>query len=121
MKMATISTHVLDTARGEPVAGVRVVLSHMDGDRWDGTTGPDGRFRVEEPVPLGGYLLHFDISDHVLAGAHLEHHLSRGVGRLPSPLPAAPRSARSIAASPAVTASSPLSGHARSSAFRAPR
>jgi len=40
MKMATISTHVLDTARGEPVAGVRVVLSHMDGDRWDGTTGP---------------------------------------------------------------------------------
>ncbi len=71
MKMATISTHVLDTARGEPVAGVRVVLNHMDGDRWDGTTGPDGRFRVEEPVPLGGYLLHFDISDHVLAGAHL--------------------------------------------------
>jgi 5-hydroxyisourate hydrolase len=72
MKVATISTHVLDTARGEPVAGVRVMVTATADDAVrEGTTGPDGRFRFEEPVPLGGYLLHFDISDHVLSGAHL--------------------------------------------------
>jgi 5-hydroxyisourate hydrolase len=42
-----ISTHVLDTSRGEPARGVTVRLFHIDGDRREliatGETDPDGR------------------------------------------------------------------------------
>jgi 5-hydroxyisourate hydrolase len=34
-----ISTHVLDTARGRPAAGVQVTLEAMDGSRADGGSG----------------------------------------------------------------------------------
>jgi len=44
---ATLSTHVLDTARGVPGAGIEVVLYALDGDRRTevarATTNHDGR------------------------------------------------------------------------------
>jgi 5-hydroxyisourate hydrolase len=45
--MTTISTHVLDTARGRPAVGVRVALEARAGDGWQrvggGVTDRDGR------------------------------------------------------------------------------
>ena len=45
--MTTVSTHVLDTARGRPAQGVPVTLDVLDDGAWQqvGTavTGPDGR------------------------------------------------------------------------------
>jgi 5-hydroxyisourate hydrolase len=42
-----ITTHVLDTARGRPAAGMRVALEAQHGDRWTavggGVTDADGR------------------------------------------------------------------------------
>jgi 5-hydroxyisourate hydrolase-like protein (transthyretin family) len=45
--MSSITTHVLDTARGRPAAGMRVVLEARTGDGWTavggGVTDADGR------------------------------------------------------------------------------
>jgi hydroxyisourate hydrolase len=45
----SLSTHVLDTARGEPARGVPVRLERRDGDGWlavaQGRTDGDGRLR----------------------------------------------------------------------------
>lgn len=45
--VSAITTHVLDTARGRPAAGVAVRLESRDGDGWTtlatGTTDDDGR------------------------------------------------------------------------------
>ncbi len=50
----SLSTHVLDTARGEPAVGVPVSLQRLAGDRWvpvaDGTTDDDGRLRDWVPM-----------------------------------------------------------------------
>ena len=59
--MTTISTHILDTARGCPAAEVPVVLEIWDGDGWhilgESVTGADGRIgdlpAFEPPVPPG--------------------------------------------------------------------
>jgi 5-hydroxyisourate hydrolase len=64
----SLSTHVLDTERGEPAAGVPVALS-----RWDGgdlmilaayETNHDGRIPsfTDEPLPVGAYQLAFDVA-----------------------------------------------------------
>jgi 5-hydroxyisourate hydrolase len=67
--MSAITTHVLDTARGQPAAGVPVVLEqHAEGASWRlvgrGVTDTDGRLRtlLSEGVPLsaGAYRLLFD-------------------------------------------------------------
>lgn len=65
----TISTHVLDTERGVPAAGVRVALYRLD--VVDGKpiriavalTDGDGRVRdlLERPLQAGEYRLEFDI------------------------------------------------------------
>ena len=43
----SLSTHVLDTARGRPAAGLRVTVQVQDGDGWrdvgGGVTDTDGR------------------------------------------------------------------------------
>ena len=67
--MSAITTHVLDTSRGCPAAGVRVTLEQIDArEQWqavgDGITDRDGRLRTllaeeHEPVP-GVYRLTFD-------------------------------------------------------------
>ena len=66
----TISTHVLDTERGVPAAGVRVTLSRLG----VGEGGPirmtqaltdgDGRVRdlLERPMQAGDYRLEFDVA-----------------------------------------------------------
>jgi 5-hydroxyisourate hydrolase len=65
--MAGISTHVLDTARGRPAAGVPVLLSAAHGEGWepvaDGVTDADGRLAglATDPSP-GIYRLRFDVA-----------------------------------------------------------
>jgi 5-hydroxyisourate hydrolase len=53
----SLSTHVLDTARGEPAVGVPVRLQRLAGDRWvpvaDGATDHDGR--LCDWVPASGW------------------------------------------------------------------
>ena len=69
--MSTLSTHVLDTARGRPAAGVPVELAAADGDGWSvlatATTDDDGRARDLGDVPPGRYRLRFDTAAHAAA------------------------------------------------------
>ncbi len=68
--MSPITSHVLDTARGRPAAGVPVVLERRHGDAGDswrlvgrGETDADGRLRTLMPqgaAPPGVYRLIFD-------------------------------------------------------------
>jgi 5-hydroxyisourate hydrolase len=69
--MATLSTHVLDTARGRPASGLRVELSAQGGPVVAaGVTDADGRV-----APLGGaleagaYALRFDTGGYLGADA----------------------------------------------------
>jgi 5-hydroxyisourate hydrolase len=63
--VSPITTHVLDTARGRPAAGVEVTLEQISGDDWSrvagGHTDANGRLNelgtVAEP---GRYRLLFD-------------------------------------------------------------
>ena len=64
----TISTHVLDTARGDPAPGVSVSLFRLDGtQRADaqgtGETDADGRIAdlLTGPLVAGTYRLTFDV------------------------------------------------------------
>jgi 5-hydroxyisourate hydrolase len=65
-----ITTHVLDTARGRPAAGVPVTLEIADGDGWRpigaGATDADGRLRTLHPgAPAPGrYRLRFDTASY---------------------------------------------------------
>lgn len=60
----TLSTHVLDTARGVPGAGIDVVLLDADGELVaEATTGVDGRaVLLEGEVPSGTHRLAFDVA-----------------------------------------------------------
>ncbi|MBV8070749.1 MAG: hydroxyisourate hydrolase, partial [Acidobacteriaceae bacterium] len=49
--MSGISTHVLDTARGRPAAGIRVHLSHGGVVIGSRLTGEDGR--ISSLLPAG--------------------------------------------------------------------
>ena len=88
--MATLSTHVLDTAAGRPAAGVAVRLESRDGDVLDSAvTDDDGRVgSLGGALGLGGYVLRFD------TGAYVERLLPRGRhrvhGRRRPPPPRAP-------------------------------
>lgn len=60
--MATLSTHVLDTALGRPARGVRVTLTTLEGTPLgEGTTDADGRVARIGPalLPPGDYVLTF--------------------------------------------------------------
>ena len=59
--MATLSTHVLDTALGRPAEGVAVTLPTAGGDYLDaGTTDTDGRIRpIGAELSPGDYVLSF--------------------------------------------------------------
>ena len=68
--MATITTHVLDTARGTPAAGISVHLTRAEDKGIDagievgmGITDADGRCRSLTPdsVAAGTYRLSFDV------------------------------------------------------------
>ena len=62
----SLSTHVLDTARGRPAAGVRVTVELRDGDGWrgvgGGVTDADGRVPglLEGPLSAGTHRLTFE-------------------------------------------------------------
>ena len=67
--MSAITTHILDTARGRPAAGVAVMLDRRGDDgKWEtvgrGHTDNDGRLRTlhpgTEPPEPGVYRLTFD-------------------------------------------------------------
>ena len=66
--MSGITTHVLDTSRGKPAAGVPVILEMRDARGWskvgEGSTDSDGRCRtiLSSPLRAGTYRLTFDIS-----------------------------------------------------------
>lgn len=60
--MATLSTHVLDTSRGRPAAGIGVRLEDALGEVLDeGVTDADGRVgRLGADLETGAYVLRFD-------------------------------------------------------------
>ena len=65
----TISTHVLDTERGQPATGVRVVLYRLDVGTapirmTQALTDGDGRVHdlLERPLTAGDYRLEFDVA-----------------------------------------------------------
>jgi 5-hydroxyisourate hydrolase len=72
----SLSTHVLDTVRGEPAAGVPVTLQWLDGADWvlvaQGRTDGDGRLRDWVPDDrwrAGRYRLVFDTAAYLGADA----------------------------------------------------
>lgn len=56
-----ISTHVLDTAKGKPAAGVKLVLHRGEEVLFTGETDSDGRARLLDTVEADTYRLTFDI------------------------------------------------------------
>jgi 5-hydroxyisourate hydrolase len=71
--MSTISTHILDTSRGRPAAGVRISLEILNaGEGWsrlsEGLTDDDGRvkaFVLSEPqLRAGTYRLVFSVDQY---------------------------------------------------------
>ena len=62
--MAGITTHVLDTAKGRPAAGMRIVLRRDDTVLFDGATDNDGRARLLERAEPGTYRLTFATGDY---------------------------------------------------------
>jgi 5-hydroxyisourate hydrolase len=67
--VSTVTTHVLDTARGVPAAGVPVVLERVsDGVQQlaSGATDRDGRVGALGPdeLPSGTYRLRFDTASY---------------------------------------------------------
>lgn len=74
--MSAITTHILDTARGRPAAGVPVSLAVREGgDRWNelAATLSDADGRVANLLPedrrdpLGTYRLRFDVAEYFAA------------------------------------------------------
>lgn len=65
--MASLSTHVLDTAAGKPAAGVAVSLESRDGEVLDrGVTDDDGRVgSIGGELSPGAYVLRFDTGAYV--------------------------------------------------------
>jgi 5-hydroxyisourate hydrolase len=72
-QMATITTHILDTSRGRPAAGVSVTLERRQEARGEGrtfvavstaVTDDDGRVKTltESGVPAGVYRLTFEVA-----------------------------------------------------------
>jgi 5-hydroxyisourate hydrolase len=66
--MTTLSTHVLDTASGEPATGMRVHLSRGGEDGWEKLaeheTDSDGRVAGFGDVPGGRYRLGFETGEY---------------------------------------------------------
>jgi 5-hydroxyisourate hydrolase len=71
--MSSISTHVLDQARGGPARGVPVLLERRSGNSWSqvggGTTDDDGRVPglLAEPLAQATYRITFN------TGAWFDH------------------------------------------------
>lgn len=77
--MSAITTHVLDTARGCPAAGVPITLERLDGPAAAvigvGVTDVDGRLRTllgSQPLERGVYRITFDTSAYDAASFYPE-------------------------------------------------
>lgn len=104
MTAISLSTHVLDIARGVPVPGVPVTLHRLSAGEWlptdEGTTDADGRVASLVPegqdLPAGRYRVRFDLegADAVAGGWYPEVSvvvdLSAGSGHHHVPLLLAP-------------------------------
>jgi 5-hydroxyisourate hydrolase len=67
--MSTLSTHVLDTMRGRPAAGMALALSGPDGEIARAATNADGRcpgLAAAELAP-GRYTIRFAVADYFRA------------------------------------------------------
>lgn len=66
--MSTLSSHVLDTVRGEPAEGMTVHLARSAGDGWqslvDRVTDADGRVGDFGDLEPGTYRLGFETGEH---------------------------------------------------------
>lgn len=66
--MSTLSTHVLDTALGQPAQGIRVTLERSGDIIGSGVTDADGRVRdihkKDSPLSQGDYRLTFHVADY---------------------------------------------------------
>lgn len=66
--MSQITTHILDTTKGKPAAGVRIVLFHEEKSAWkemtSGVTNKDGRIagllKADAVLAPGNYKLRFE-------------------------------------------------------------
>ena len=75
----TLSTHVLDTERGRPAAGIKVDLYRADGPRaGEGVTDDDGRIRVLAEGEPGTYRLVFHPPSPFFKRVELEVELDEG-------------------------------------------
>jgi 5-hydroxyisourate hydrolase len=80
----TISTHVLDTGRGQPAAGVHVELFGPDGSlAGEGTTDTDGRIGSLGSGPAGTYRIVFHPPSPFFTRVELEVALDDGHVHLP--------------------------------------
>jgi 5-hydroxyisourate hydrolase len=80
---ATLSTHVLDTARGRPAAGVQVELLRGDERVAGGETDEDGRIGALAEVDAGAYRLVFHPPSHFFRRVELEIELDEGHYHVP--------------------------------------
>lgn len=81
---ASLSTHVLDTARGAPAAGVRVELFRDDDLVAAGVTDADGRIsQLAEALKHGSYRLVFHPASDFFARIELEIALEDGHYHVP--------------------------------------
>jgi 5-hydroxyisourate hydrolase len=68
----SLSTHVLDTARGRPAAGVAIELTLPDGTTRSAVTNDDGRAALADETTAGQYELVFAVGDYFGERAFLD-------------------------------------------------
>ena len=84
MAAVTVSTHVLDTERGSPAAGVRVELFNSVGDLvGDGVTDRDGRIKELAESGPGTYRIVFHPPSPFFKRVELEIELGEGHYHVP--------------------------------------
>jgi 5-hydroxyisourate hydrolase len=81
--MASLSTHVLDTAAGRPAPGVRVELSRDGATVAAVDTDADGRARLAEELAPGVYRLAFAPPSPFFRRVELEVELGEGHYHVP--------------------------------------
>ena len=68
-KINTLSSHVLDTTSGKPVAGMMLTLTMPVGNSLDSETNQDGRFNQwgMSKFPAGEYCIRFHCKDYLIS------------------------------------------------------
>ena len=80
---ASLSTHILDTGRGKPAAGVRVELRRGGALVATAETDGDGRARLAEELEPGRYRLAFEPPSPYFKRVELELELEDGHHHVP--------------------------------------